>query len=115
MLSSRELQRGRGGCHESTTRGTGPGDPWAKRCGDDHRAGRRCGAAHWADGHDGFAGVLDRPLPRHWRQRRSSWGWTAVIWLAYILTEGDHRKVSVETYLKGMYHTLSRLTAQVIE
>jgi len=32
-----------------------------------------------------------------------------------ILTEGDHRKVSVETYLKGMYHTLSRLTAQVIE
>src|SRR5712691_352923 len=63
----------------------------------------------------GLPEVLDRPLPRHWRQRRSSWGWTAVIWLAYILTEGDHRKVSVETYLKGMHHTLSRLTAQVIE
>src|SRR5258708_17441960 len=42
-------------------------------------------------------------------------GGTAVIWLAYILTEGDHRKVSVETYLKGMHHTLSHLTAQVIE
>jgi transposase len=38
-----------------------------------------------------------------------------VIWLAYIVTEGDHRKVSVETYLKGMQHTLSHLTAQVIE
>jgi transposase len=38
-----------------------------------------------------------------------------VIWLAYIVTEGDHRKVSVETYLKGMHHTLSTLTAQVIE
>jgi transposase len=38
-----------------------------------------------------------------------------VIWLAYIVTEGDHRKVSVETYLKGMHHTLSHLTAQVIE
>ena len=63
----------------------------------------------------GLPEVLDRPIPRHWRQRRISWGWTAVIWLAYILTEGDHRKVSVETYLKGMYHTLSRLTAQVIE
>jgi transposase len=37
------------------------------------------------------------------------------MWLAYILTEGDHRKVSVETYLKGMHHTLSHLTAQVIE
>jgi transposase len=58
---------------------------------------------------------LDRHIPRHWTQRGLSWGWTAVIWLAYILTEGDHRKVSVETYLKGMHHTLSRLTAQIIE
>jgi transposase len=38
-----------------------------------------------------------------------------VIWLAYIVTEGDHRKVSVETYLKGMPHTLSHLTAQVVD
>jgi transposase len=63
----------------------------------------------------GLPEVLDRHIPRHWTQRGLSWGWTAVIWLAYILTEGDHRKVSVETYLKGMHHTLSRLTAQVIE
>jgi hypothetical protein len=34
-----------------------------------------------------------------------------MIWLASILTEGDHRKVSVETSLKGVHHTLSRLTA----
>src|SRR5919108_4097311 len=63
----------------------------------------------------GLPEVLDRHIPRHWTQRRLSWGWTAVIWLAYIVTEGDHRKVSVETSLKGMHHTLSRLTAQVIE
>src|ERR671924_699342 len=63
----------------------------------------------------GLPEVLDRHIPRHWTQRGLSWGWTAVIWLAYIVTEGDHRKVSVETYLKGMHHTLSRLTAQVIE
>ena len=62
----------------------------------------------------GLPEVLDRHIPRHWTQRGLSWGWTAVIWLAYIVTEGDHRKVSVETYLKGMHHTLSRLTAQVI-
>jgi transposase len=62
----------------------------------------------------GLPEVLDRPIPRHGRQRRISWGWTAVIWLASILTEGDHRNVSVETYLKGMHHTLSRLTTQVI-
>ncbi len=63
----------------------------------------------------GFVEVLDRHLPRHWKQRGLSWGWTAVIWLASILTEGDHRKVTVETYSKGMHHPLSRLTAQVIE
>ena len=63
----------------------------------------------------GLPEVLDRHIPRHWTQRGLSWGWTAVMWLAYIVTEGDHRKVSVETYLKGMHHTLSRLTAQVIE
>src|SRR6266849_1256792 len=63
----------------------------------------------------GLPEVLERHIPRHWPQRGISWGWTAVMWLAYIVTEGDHRKVSVETYLKGMKHTLSRLTAQVIE
>src|SRR5438552_9486389 len=59
--------------------------------------------------------VLDRHIPRHWKQRGISWGWTAVIWLAYILTEGDHRKVSVEAYIKCMHHTLSQLTGQRIE
>jgi transposase len=63
----------------------------------------------------GLPEVLDRHIPRQWTQRGLSWGWTAVIGLAYIVTEGDHRKVSVETSLKGMHHTLSRLTAQVIE
>src|SRR5262245_41828305 len=63
----------------------------------------------------GLPEVLDRHIPRHWTQRGLSWGWTAVIWLAYIVTEGDHRKVSVETYLKGMRHTLSHLTAQNLD
>jgi transposase len=63
----------------------------------------------------GLPEVLDRHIPRHWTQRGLSWGWTAVIWLASILTEGDHRNVSVATSLKGMHHTLSRLTAQVSE
>jgi transposase len=62
----------------------------------------------------GFVEVLDRHIPRHWQQRELSWGWTAVIWLAYILSEGDHRKVSVEAYIQGMQHTLSRLSGQVI-
>jgi transposase len=63
----------------------------------------------------GLPEVLDRHLPRHWTPRRISWGWTAVIWLASIVTEGDHRTVSVATSLKGMHHALSRLTTPVIE
>ncbi len=63
----------------------------------------------------GLPEVLDRHVPRHWKQLGISWGWTAVIWLAYVITEGDHRKVSVETYLKGMKNTLSHLTGQVVE
>src|SRR5438105_1126755 len=31
----------------------------------------------------GFVEVLDRHLPRHWTQRRLSWGWTVVIWLRF--------------------------------
>jgi transposase len=63
----------------------------------------------------GLPEVLDRHIPHHWTQRGLSWGWTAVIWLAYIVPEGDHRKVSMETYIKGMHHSLSHLSAQHIE
>jgi transposase len=60
----------------------------------------------------GFPEVWDRPIPRHGTQRGLSWGWTAVIWLASIVTEGDHRNVSMATSIKGRHHTLSHLTAQ---
>jgi transposase len=63
----------------------------------------------------GLPEVVDRPIPRHWKQRGLSWGWTAVMWLAHLLTEGAHRKVAVEVYIKGLQQTLSRLTAQVIQ
>lgn len=62
----------------------------------------------------GLPEVLDRHIPRHWTQRGLSWGWTAVLWLASIVTEGDHRNVAVETYRKGMHHTLSHLTTHVV-
>ena len=31
-------------------------------------------------------GILDRHLPRHWLQQGLSWGWTASIWLAHIIS-----------------------------
>ncbi|MCP3885400.1 MAG: hypothetical protein GY700_07975, partial [Propionibacteriaceae bacterium] len=43
-----------------------------------------------------------------------SWGWTTTIWLAYILSEGDHRKVAVRQYIKHLPLTLGRLTGQLI-
>jgi transposase len=64
--------------------------------------------------HMGLPEILDQHLPRHWKQQGLSWGWTAVIWLAYILSEGEHRKVAMETYVRGMKQTLGRITAQPI-
>jgi len=63
----------------------------------------------------GLPEVLDRHRPRHWTQRGRRWGWTAVIWLASIVTEGEHRNVSVETSRKGMKHPLRHLPTQVSE
>jgi len=37
------------------------------------------------------------------------------VWLAYILSEGDHRKVSVAEYIAGMHNTLIGLTGQTLE
>ncbi len=48
----------------------------------------------------GLPEILDRHIPRHWKQRDLSWGWTATIWLAHILTTGDHRKISVKQYVE---------------
>ena len=62
----------------------------------------------------GLVEILDNHTPTHWKQRALSWGWTAVIWLSYILSEGDHRKSSVEQYISRMQETLENLTGQEI-
>jgi transposase len=64
--------------------------------------------------HMGFVEILDRHIPKHSKQEGLSWGWTAVIWLAYILSEGDHRKVAMETYVAGMMATLGQITGQSV-
>jgi transposase len=60
-------------------------------------------------------GIIDQHIPRHGPQAHLSWGWTAIIWLAYILTEGDHRKVCVVDYIKAMHDSLRLITGQPIE
>lgn len=57
----------------------------------------------------GLPEVLNQHLPRHWKQEGLDWGWVSVIWLAYILSEGDHRKVMVRGWVKER----SRMIEQV--
>jgi len=47
----------------------------------------------------GLPTLLSQHLPRHWKQQGLDWGWVATIWLAYILSEGDHRKVMVREWV----------------
>ncbi|MCP4400788.1 MAG: hypothetical protein GY801_26235 [bacterium] len=62
----------------------------------------------------GLPQVLDTYIPTHWKQRDLSWGWTTTIWLASILSEGDHRKVVVREYVKNLPQTLLQVTGQTI-
>ena len=57
-----------------------------------------------------LAGIVDRHIPRHWAQKGLSWGWTTVIWLVHILTQGDHRKLPVREWVAGRREMLERLT-----
>src|SRR5712691_7600456 len=54
--------------------------------------------------------ILDRYLPRHWLQQGLSWGWTATIWLAHIVSQGDHRKLTVRDWVRQAHSTLEQVT-----
>jgi transposase len=54
--------------------------------------------------------ILDRHLPRHCLQQGLSWGWTASIWLAHILSQGDHRKLTVRDWVRQAHSTLEQVT-----
>jgi transposase len=58
--------------------------------------------------------ILDRHLPRHWLQAGLSWGWVATIGLAHILSQGDHRKLTVRDWVRQAHDTLERVTGQSI-
>lgn len=58
----------------------------------------------------GLPEILDRNIPRHWLQEGLSWGWVATIWLAHILSQGDHRKVTVRDWVRQARLTLEETT-----
>ena len=58
--------------------------------------------------------VLDRHLPRHWLEEGLSWGWVTTIWLAHILSQGDHRKLTVRDWVRQAHSTLEHVTGHAI-
>jgi transposase len=57
----------------------------------------------------GLPDLLNRHLPRHHRQTGLDLGWVAVIWLSYILSQGDHRKVRVQAWVEQHRYTLEKV------
>ncbi len=58
--------------------------------------------------------IIDEHIPRRKGQRDLSWGWTAVIWLSYIISSSDHRKVVVVEFISLLKESLESLTNQKI-
>src|SRR5947199_9574594 len=56
-----------------------------------------------------IADILDKHMPRHHLQKGLSNGNLAVGWLAYILSQADHRKSVVQEWANGLPHTLESL------
>ena len=58
--------------------------------------------------------ILDRHIPRHWFQEGLSWGWVATIWLAHIVSQGDHLKLTVRDWVRQAHDALERVTGHSI-
>jgi transposase len=56
--------------------------------------------------------TLERSLGSHHLHQGISNGWLACGWLAFILSEANHRKVSVQDWAKSHQHTLEALIGQ---
>jgi transposase len=56
--------------------------------------------------------ILDCYLGTHGHQQGLSNGWLATVWLAYILSQGDHRKSAVREWTNALPHTLEQLVGQ---
>jgi transposase len=62
----------------------------------------------------GLATVIDRHVRQHGHHQGLTTGWLVVVWLAYILSEGDHRKFSVQEWVMQHQQTLERLLGQTL-
>jgi transposase len=56
--------------------------------------------------------TLERSLGSHHLHQGISNGWLACVWMAFILSEANHRKVSVQDWAQSHHHTLQAITGQ---
>ena len=61
-----------------------------------------------------FPVVLERHLGSHHLHRGLSNGWLATVWLAFLLSQSNHRKVSVQDWARNHPHILQTLLGQPI-
>jgi len=59
-----------------------------------------------------FPEILDRQLPPHPLHQGLSNGWLITVWIAYILSQADHRKSYVQEWADRLQHTLETLIGQ---
>jgi len=62
----------------------------------------------------GIPELLDRHFVTHGNWVGTSLGWTTGIWLAHILSRGDHRLSWVEKWVSGRVATLESSTGQIV-
>src|SRR5438874_12154218 len=58
--------------------------------------------------------TVDRIVPPHPLHQGLSNGWLVTVWIAYILSQGDHRKAPVQQWVDRLQHTLESLIGQTI-
>ena len=61
-----------------------------------------------------FPEILDRHLRPHPLHQGLSDGWLITVWIAYILSQADHRKSHVQEWAESLKHTLVTLIGQPI-
>jgi transposase len=61
-----------------------------------------------------FPDLLERRLGSHHLHRGLSNGWLATVWLAFLLSQSNHRKVSVQDWTRNHPHTLETLIGQAL-
>ena len=57
-----------------------------------------------------MAEIVDWHIPRHGLQQGLNWGWVTVIWLSHIVSQGDHRKLTVRDWVAQAHETLEQCT-----